>query len=197
MRTYHIAAIATHFITNKLSLCTGGNETQAEEQTVNLEEEEVVQEEEAVQEEQEQTEEVVRAEAEQSAVKPLDEVLGQAQKAYAAYMEAEREVARIYRENEQQVADGEADYTEAYQPGEVGPDEYHALAEAEVPRIDATAVVTGHAGLIRDFVDRLRAGTMPETICTDNIKSLSMVFGAIDSADQGRRVELGSAEENL
>ena len=44
------------------------------------------------------------AEAEQP-VKPLDEVLGQAQKAYSAYQEAEREVARMYRRNEQQVSE--------------------------------------------------------------------------------------------
>jgi len=42
-----------------------------------------------------------RAEAEQPPVRPLDEVLGQAQKAYSAYQEAEREVARMYRRNEQ------------------------------------------------------------------------------------------------
>jgi hypothetical protein len=42
----------------------------------------------------------------------------------------------------------------------------------------------------------VRAGTVPETICTDNIKSLSMVFGAIESAEQGRRVELEFMEGN-
>lgn len=35
----------------------------------------------------------------------LDKILGQAQKAYAAYMDATREVSRIYRENEMQVAE--------------------------------------------------------------------------------------------
>lgn len=48
----------------------------------------------------------------------------------------------------------------------------------------------GHAGLIRAFVRSVGEGTTPETVCTDNIKSLSMVFGAIESADKGRRVEL-------
>jgi predicted dehydrogenase len=42
----------------------------------------------------------------------------------------------------------------------------------------------GHAGLIADFVDCVRTGRTPETICTDNIKSLVMVFGAIESAAQ-------------
>jgi predicted dehydrogenase len=42
--------------------------------------------------------------------------------------------------------------------------------------------VGGHEGLIRDFLACIREGRTPETICTDNIKSLSMVFGAIESA---------------
>lgn len=44
----------------------------------------------------------------------------------------------------------------------------------------------GHAGLLKDFIDCLRSGRTPETICTDNIKSLAMVFGAIRSAEEGR-----------
>ncbi|MCE9615881.1 MAG: Gfo/Idh/MocA family oxidoreductase [Lentisphaerae bacterium] len=50
----------------------------------------------------------------------------------------------------------------------------------------------GHAGLVREFVDCVRTGRAPETICTDNIKSLAMVFGAIESAETGRRVEIKS-----
>ncbi|TIS16487.1 MAG: gfo/Idh/MocA family oxidoreductase, partial [Mesorhizobium sp.] len=33
-------------------------------------------------------------------------------------------------------------------------------------------------------------GTEPETRGTDNIKSLAMVFGAIESAETGRRVAI-------
>jgi hypothetical protein len=36
--------------------------------------------------------------------KPLHDVLGQAEKAYAAYMDAEKQVSMIYRENESQLA---------------------------------------------------------------------------------------------
>jgi len=43
-------------------------------------------------------------ETEVSAKKPLSEVLVQAEKAYIAYMGAERQVARIYKEHEQQLA---------------------------------------------------------------------------------------------
>ncbi len=48
--------------------------------------------------------------------------------------------------------------------------------------------VGGHAGLIQDFIDCVRTGRTPETICTDNIHSLAMVFGAIESAAAGSRV---------
>ena len=40
------------------------------------------------------------------------------------------------------------------------------------------------------FVDCLREGRTPETICTDNIKSLAMVFSAIESAEKGRTVKV-------
>jgi hypothetical protein len=39
-------------------------------------------------------------------------------------------------------------------------------------------------------VQCVRDGTTPGTICTDNIKSLAMVFSAIESAEQGRPVTI-------
>ena len=48
----------------------------------------------------------------------------------------------------------------------------------------------GHAGLLRNFIDCVQTGRTPDTICTDNIKSLAMVFGAIQSAETGQRVEI-------
>ena len=53
--------------------------------------------------------------------------------------------------------------------------------------------VGGHAGLIRDFVDCVSSGTTPETIASDNVKSLAMVFGAIESAERQQRVQIDSA----
>lgn len=50
--------------------------------------------------------------------------------------------------------------------------------------------VGGHLGVIKEFVHSIQTGQIPETICTDNIKSLAMVFGAIESAETGRRVEI-------
>ncbi len=66
---------------------------------------------------------------------------------------------------------------------------YHAtLADLAVPDPDPNDRGGGHAGQIRDFVDCVREGRTPETICTDNIKSLAMVFAAIESAETGQRV---------
>ena len=63
--------------------------------------------------------------------------------------------------------------------------------DLEVPVAD-TSKKDGHAGCIRDFIECVRAGTVPETICTDNIKSLAMVFSAIQSAQSGKRVTIES-----
>lgn len=49
---------------------------------------------------------------------------------------------------------------------------------------------TGHAGVIYEFLDCVKTGCTPQTICTDNIKSLAMVHAAIESAQTGRRVEI-------
>lgn len=48
----------------------------------------------------------------------------------------------------------------------------------------------GHAGVIREFLDSLAAGTKPQTDCRDNVKSLAMVLAAIESAETGRRAEI-------
>jgi predicted dehydrogenase len=49
---------------------------------------------------------------------------------------------------------------------------------------------TGHAGVIYEFLDCVRQGGIPQTICTDNIHSLAMVHGAIHSATIGQRVTI-------
>ncbi len=50
--------------------------------------------------------------------------------------------------------------------------------------------MTGHGGIIQDFLYCLMEGGLPQTICTDNIKSLAMVFGAVESAKKGRPIEI-------
>jgi predicted dehydrogenase len=48
----------------------------------------------------------------------------------------------------------------------------------------------GHSGQIREFVECVRNGQEPETICSDNIHSLAMVHAAIRSAETGRVVRI-------
>ena len=62
----------------------------------------------------------------------------------------------------------------------------------EIPEHDPGDKVGGHAGVIRDFLKGVQTGSIPETVCTDNIKSLAMVFGAIESAEENRSVSIAS-----
>ena len=62
--------------------------------------------------------------------------------------------------------------------------------DVPIPALASQEHTGGHAALIREFVSCVRAGTQPETICTDNIKSLAMVFSAIESAESGKQVKL-------
>jgi predicted dehydrogenase len=45
-------------------------------------------------------------------------------------------------------------------------------------------------GALREMLAYLRSGEKPQTECHDNIKSLAMVFAAIDSARQHQRIEI-------
>ncbi|UUZ87145.1 Gfo/Idh/MocA family oxidoreductase [Paenibacillus sp. P26] len=49
---------------------------------------------------------------------------------------------------------------------------------------------SGHAGRLDEMFAALREGRKPETDCTDNIKSMAMVYGALESAASGRKVRL-------
>jgi predicted dehydrogenase len=62
------------------------------------------------------------------------------------------------------------------------------LESVEVPVTEDKS--GGHGGVIREFVQCVLHGGAPETSAADNIKSLAMVFGAIESAKQGREVEI-------
>tara|TARA_R110002124_G_scaffold63350_6_gene172949 strand:- start:1786 stop:2859 length:1074 start_codon:yes stop_codon:yes gene_type:complete len=50
----------------------------------------------------------------------------------------------------------------------------------------------GHASVINEFLNAIAAGRPPETVSTDNINSLAMVFAAIESARTGQRVLIAS-----
>ncbi len=66
---------------------------------------------------------------------------------------------------------------------------FHAKVEALAGEV-AADMPTGIAGSLRDFLHALKTGATPMGECHDNIKSLAMVFAAIESAAAGRRVVL-------
>jgi predicted dehydrogenase len=63
----------------------------------------------------------------------------------------------------------------------------HARLREVRPDVDA-AEAEGIRGTLRDFVRALRTGVPPMGECHDNIKSVAMVFAAMESAATGRRV---------
>ncbi len=60
----------------------------------------------------------------------------------------------------------------------------------EIPPAHADDKDGGHAGVIGEFFECVRSGRVPETVCTDNVKSLAMVLGAIASSEEKRRVDI-------
>lgn len=50
----------------------------------------------------------------------------------------------------------------------------------------------GHGSLVAEFVDCVREGRVPRTNADDNFRSLSMVFGALESAESNRRVMIST-----
>lgn len=64
------------------------------------------------------------------------------------------------------------------------------MTPLSIGELDPADRVGAHEGIIHEFIDCVQNGGVPETVCTDNIKSLAMVFGAIESAETGQRVEI-------
>jgi predicted dehydrogenase len=63
-------------------------------------------------------------------------------------------------------------------------------SETELTPPQEAADATGHQCLIQDFVRHVRDKTTPETVSSDNIHSLNMVFAAIQSARVGQKITL-------
>ena len=59
-----------------------------------------------------------------------------------------------------------------------------------MPPLDPRDRVGGHRGIVEDFVAAIRTGQQPETAGPENIKSLAMVFGAIESAETNQVVTI-------
>lgn len=62
--------------------------------------------------------------------------------------------------------------------------------DVELPPYEDTEKVGSHGGVIRDFVRAVKTGGIPETVCTDNVKSLAMSLAAVESAERGQRVDI-------
>lgn len=69
-------------------------------------------------------------------------------------------------------------------------DFFSKLRDVQVPLCEDSDTVGSHTGLIREFVRCVRTGAIPETVGTDNVKSLGMVFSAVKSSEQGTRVDM-------
>ena len=67
---------------------------------------------------------------------------------------------------------------------------HRPLVKLDVPEPADDGQTRGHASVIADFLRAVEAGTPPETIGSDNINSLAMVFGAIESAKTRQRIQL-------
>src|SRR5690606_38213321 len=73
-----------------------------------------------------------------------------------------------------------------------------AGAAPDPVRAASRLVSAGHTGLdgsLRDFVAALRSGRRPMGECHDNLISLAMVHGAIESSRTGRRIRIGDLLE--
>ena len=68
---------------------------------------------------------------------------------------------------------------------------FDPLAPVEPPPLAQEDRIGGHFGVLMPIsLRRFASGSEPETVGRDNIRSLAMVFGAIESAKAGRRVEI-------
>lgn len=67
---------------------------------------------------------------------------------------------------------------------------FRELADIEVPAPADIDQTHGHASVMAEFLDAIEEGRPPETASNDNIKSLAMVFAAIESAKTRQRVTI-------
>lgn len=62
--------------------------------------------------------------------------------------------------------------------------------DLEIPPAAEPGKDGGHAGNIAEFIRCVREGGTPETSAADNLKSLAMTFGAIESSESGRPAQI-------
>ena len=68
----------------------------------------------------------------------------------------------------------------------------YAHESLPTPALQRSESAPWHAAAIDAYLRAVRAGRTPETVGTDNIRSLAMVFAAVESAETHRRVELAA-----
>ncbi len=69
---------------------------------------------------------------------------------------------------------------------------FSTLSDCPVPEVPCRA--NGHFAWLDQAFDALARGQKPETHAGDNIRSLAMVLGAIESAETGREVDLSGGD---
>jgi predicted dehydrogenase len=79
-----------------------------------------------------------------------------------------------------------APYAEVVDRAESG---FQRFANRVQPRL-AWSGQEGHFGCLDAMFEALASGRRPETDSTDNVKSMAMVFGAIESSERGEKVQL-------
>ncbi|WP_421762032.1 Gfo/Idh/MocA family protein [Devosia sp.] len=67
---------------------------------------------------------------------------------------------------------------------------FRPLEAIDVPAVSQESQTHGHASVLAEFLDAIAEGRVPETAGSDNINSLAMVFGAIESARTRQRVQI-------
>jgi hypothetical protein len=82
--------------------------------------------------------------------------------------------------------DGETSITAKVVDGDEG--FFRPLRDIEIPPWADDRLTHEHESVIADFLDALDTGSQPESRGIDNIRSLGMVFAAIESARTQQRV---------
>ncbi|MDA3798214.1 MAG: Gfo/Idh/MocA family oxidoreductase [Kiritimatiellae bacterium] len=66
------------------------------------------------------------------------------------------------------------------------------IRTGKVETLDCSEAIefAAHAGVINEFLESLKTGSTPQTVCYDNIKSLKMVLAAVESAETGKKIRI-------
>ncbi len=97
---------------------------------------------------------------------------------------------RIVGERGSLVWDGHDGITAEVAAGDARDGLFSHASPIAIPPLEAGDATGGHLAIMKQFVAAVRGGPPPETVSTDNLNSLAMVFGAIRSAETGQAVAI-------